>query len=82
MTNWNQVHEDIQKEKETIKDKIKEVENYCKTLIYQNDIGLVYTKLEEDIIKNRFMVYYGSRHKFITFEEAGIKPITGLKYLA
>lgn len=81
---WDQVHLDIQTEKQLIKSKISEIELYCKNNLPVSK-GLVYTRLEEEIKRNQFMIWIEQgiyiNHTYIKFSEAGIQPIEELKYL-
>lgn len=82
---WDQLHADIQNEKQLIKNKISEIELYCKNNLPVSR-GLVYTRLDEEIKKNQFLIWIEQgihiTHRYIKFAETGIEPIEGLKYLA
>jgi len=81
---WDNIHNQIQVEKQLIKSKIQEIELYCKNNL-SSSRGLVYTRLEEEIRKGQFLIWIEQgiyiNHTYIKFSEAGIEPIEGLKYL-
>lgn len=60
--------EQIKKEK-VIKEIKEELVEFCEAKTYY----LVYNKLEDDIKKDRFLIYTHGRHKTLTLKEAGIK---------
>ena len=82
---WDQLHADIQTEKQLIKSKISEVEEYCKNNLPVSR-GLVYTRLEDEVKRNQFLIWIEQgihiTHRYIKFAEAGINPVEGLNYLA
>jgi len=81
---WDNIHTQIQAEKQIIKSKISEIELYCKNNLPVSK-GLVYTRLEEEIKRNQFLIWIEQgiyiNHRYIKFAEVGIQPIEGLKYL-
>jgi len=82
---WDQIHLDIQNEKQLIKNKIQEIELYCKNNLPVSR-GLVYTRLDEEIKRNQFLIWIEQgihiTHRYIKFNEVGINPVEGLNYLA
>jgi hypothetical protein len=78
--NWDATFFIVRQNEQAIQAKIEEVKNKViemqKTAPY---IGLVYTKLEQDIKLNRFMVWIDKgvtvQHKFIHFENVDISPL-------
>ena len=81
---WDNIHIQIQAEKQLIKSKIQEIELYCKNNL-PSSRGLVYTRLEEEIRRNQFMIWIEQgiyiNHTYIKFDKAGIEPIEELNYL-
>jgi hypothetical protein len=74
--NWKLIQEERKLKEEITREKIKTIELYVNTLNKDsvNEIGLVYTKIEEDINDyNSFRVYvnkgYTIEHKYISLDE-------------
>jgi len=82
---WDNIHNQIQAEKQLIKNKISEIELYCKNNL-PSSRGLVYTRLEDEVKRNQFLIWIEQgihiTHRYIKFAEAGINPVEGLNYLA
>ena len=76
--NYSMIHEYYENEKIKMKETIEKIKSYVdkanKEHKYSNyEIGLVYTKLEEDIKdKNSFLIYtnsYTVQHKYISLDD-------------
>lgn len=78
--NWDATFAIVHQNEQAIQAKIEEVKNKVMEMQKATPfIGLVHTKLEQDIKLNRFMIWIDKgitvQHKFIYFEEVGIQPL-------
>lgn len=81
---WNNLSMAIAREKDILEEKIKEVETWCNNNLPASR-GLVYTKLEQDIYKERFFIWINqgiyTKHEILYFKDIGIEPLPKMKYV-
>ncbi|MOA21094.1 hypothetical protein D3C78_1415720 [compost metagenome] len=85
LIDWDAITAKLRENESRIENKILEVKAYVQNDLKQQhngvNIGLVHTKLEQDIRNNCFMVWIEKSnglyidHKFMYFNEVGIAPI-------